>query len=182
MALPPPRRQGLLFANTSYSEYAAHIEIFWYPEYSQWLQHPTDEILPELGSTRSTYPQYRTLKYLKYSSTAVLIPEILQVWQYPQYIISKCCEYSQYPAAYSCHEYSSNTASTWSTWSIFSRKYFTLLRGTGMLCGRFCGRFCGRVPKPKTVLSETLGREPSGSIGLCLDRRSYQGIYYNHPY
>ena len=77
------------------------LKVFWYyPEYSQYSQHQysqhqPDEILPVLGSTRSTwqYPQCKSLKYLKYSSipqagySTVVV--ILRVWSYPQYTISK---------------------------------------------------------------------------------------------
>ena len=83
---------------TSYSQYTARIEsILVQLRELAVLAVPVLEVTTG-RYTASTwqYPQYSSLKYLKYSSipqaefsTVVVNSEILQVWHYPQYTISK---------------------------------------------------------------------------------------------
>ena len=70
------------------------------------------------------------LEVQQYST--VLNPEILGVWHYPQYRISKYCDYSQYsavPQALILPVYEApEVCSLGTTW------YFTLLAGAGSIC------------------------------------------------
>ena len=75
------------------------LKVFWYyyySEYSQYSQdqftlYQPDEILPVLGSTRSTDPsnawKYCSIPQAEYNAE-VVNPEILRVWHYRQYTIS----------------------------------------------------------------------------------------------